>query len=164
MQNGNKMQKEPITVNGLKKLKEELVYLKEKKRPKIVAAIAEARSHGDLKENAEYHAAKEQQSHNEGRVEEINDVIARANVIDITTFSNDGKIIFGSTVDLENLDTGEKLEYKIVGRDEADLKKKLIYYKSPIGQGLIGKNKNDLVEIKTPAGEKNFAINDVKYI
>ena len=164
MQNGNKMQKEPITVNGLKKLKEELVYLKEKKRPEIVAAISEARSHGDLKENAEYHAAKEQQSHNEGRVEEINDVIARANVIDITTFSNDGKIIFGSTVDLENLDTGEKLEYKIVGRDEADLKKKLIYYKSPIGQGLIGKNKNDLVEIKTPAGEKNFAINDVKYI
>ena len=164
MQNGNKMQKEPITVNGLKKLKEELVYLKEKKRPEIVAAIAEARSHGDLKENAEYHAAKEQQSHNEGRVEEINDVIARANVIDITTFSNDGKIIFGSTVDLENLDTGEKLEYKIVGRDEADLKKKLIYYKSPIGQGLIGKNKKDLVEIKTPAGEKNFAINDVKYI
>ena len=164
MQNGNKMQKEPITVNGLKKLKEELVYLKEKKRPEIVAAIAEARSHGDLKENAEYHAAKEQQSHNEGRVEEINDIIARANVIDITTFSNDGKIIFGSTVDLENLDTGEKLEYKIVGRDEADLKKKLIYYKSPIGQGLIGKNKNDLVEIKTPAGEKNFTINDVKYI
>ena len=164
MQNGNKMQKEPITVNGLKKLKEELVYLKEKKRPEIVAAIAEARSHGDLKENAEYHAAKEQQSHNEGRVEEINVIIARANVIDITTFSNDGKIIFGSTVDLENLDTGEKLEYKIVGKDEADLKKKLIYYKSPIGQGLIGKNKNDLVEIKTPAGEKNFAINDVKYI
>ena len=164
MQNGNKMQKEPITVNGLKKLKEELVYLKEKKRPEIVAAIAEARSHGDLKENAEYHAAKEQQSHNEGRVEEINDIIARANVIDITTFSNDGKIIFGSTVDLKNLDTGEKLEYKIVGKDEADLKKKLIYYKSPIGQGLIGKNKNDLVEIKTPAGEKNFAINDVKYI
>ena len=164
MQNGNKMQKEPVTVNGLKKLKEELVYLKEKKRPEIVAAIAEARSHGDLKENAEYHAAKEQQSHNEGRVEEINDIIARANVIDITTFSNDGKIIFGSTVDLENLDTGEKLEYKIVGKYEADLKKKLIYYKSPIGQGLIGKNKNDLVEIKTPAGEKNFAINDVKYI
>jgi len=164
MQNGNKMQKEPITVNGLKKLKEELVYLKEKKRPEIVAAIAEARSHGDLKENAEYHAAKEQQSHNEGRVEEINDIIARANVIDITTFSNDGKIIFGSTVDLENLDTGEKLEYKIVGKDEADLKKKLIYCKSPIGQGLIGKNKNDLVEIKTPAGEKKFAINDVKYI
>ena len=118
------MEKEPITVNGLNKLKEELIYLKEKKRPEIVAAISEARSHGDLKENAEYHAAKEQQSHNEGRIAKINDSIARANVIDVTKFSNDSKIIFGSTVDLENLDTGEKLEYKIVGRDEADLKKK----------------------------------------
>ena len=135
MQNGNKMEKEPITVNSLNKLKEELIYLKEKKRPEIVAAISEARSHGDLKENAEYHAAKEQQSHNEGRIEEINDIIARANVIDVTKFSNDGKIIFGSTVNLENLDTGENLEYKIVGKDEADLKKKLIYYKSPIGKG-----------------------------
>ena len=158
------MEKEPITVNGLNKLKEELIYLKEKKRPEIVAAISEARSHGDLKENAEYHAAKEQQSHNEGRIEEINDSIARANVIDETKFSNDSKINFGSTVDLENLDTGEKLKYKIVGRDEADLKKKLIYYKSPIGKGLIGKNKNDLVEITTPAGVKNFEIKDVKYI
>ena len=158
------MEKEPITVNGLNKLKEELIYLKEKKRPEIVAAISEARSHGDLKENAEYHAAKEQQSHNEGRIEEINDIIARANVIDVTKFSNDGKIIFGSTVNLENLDTGENLEYKIVGKDEADLKKKLIYYKSPIGKGLIGKNKNNLVEINTPAGVKNFEIKDVKYI
>ena len=164
MQNGNEMEKEPITVNGLNKLKEELIYLKEKKRPKIVAAISEARSHGDLKENAEYHSAKEQQSHNEGRIEEINDIIARANVIDVTKFSNDGKIIFGSTVNLENLDTGENLEYKIVGKDEADLKKKLIYYKSPIGKGLIGKNKNNLVEINTPAGVKNFEIKDVKYI
>ena len=158
------MEKEPITVNGLNKLKEELIYLKEKKRPEIVAAISEARSHGDLKENAEYHAAKEQQSHNEGRIAKINDSIARANVIDVTKFSNDSKIIFGSTVDLENLDTGEKLEYKIVGRDEADLKKKLIYCKSPIGKGLIVKNKNDLVEITTPAGVKNFEIKDVKYI
>jgi len=164
MQNGNEMEKEPITIKGLNKLKEELIYLKEKKRPEIVAAIAEARSHGDLKENAEYHAAKEQQSHNEGRVQEINDIIARANVIDVTKLSNDGKIIFGSTVYLENLDTREKLEYKIVGKDEADLKKKLIYYKSPIGKGLIGKNKNDLVEINTPAGLKNFEIKDVKYI
>ena len=164
MQNGNEMEKEPITIKGLNKLKEELIYLKEKKRPKIIAAIAEARSHGDLKENAEYHAAKEQQSHNEGRVQEINDIIARANVIDVTKLSNDGKIIFGSTVYLENLDTREKLAYKIVGKDEADLKKKLIYYKSPIGKGLIGKNKNALVEINTPAGLKNFEIKDVKYI
>jgi len=164
MQNGNKMEKEPITIIGLKNLKEELVFLKEKKRPEIVTAIAEARSHGDLKENAEYHAAKEQQSHNEGRIEAINDIIARANVIDVTKLSNDGRIIFGSTVYLENLDTGEKLEYKIVGKDEADLKKKLIFFKSPIGKGLIGKNKNDLIEISTPSGIKNFEIKDVKYI
>ena len=158
------MDKEPITVEGLKKLKDELIFLKGKKRPEIVSAIAEARSHGDLKENAEYHAAKEQQSLNEGRIEQINDIIARANVIDVTKMSNDGKIIFGSTVYLENLDTGEKIEYKIVGKDEADLKKKLIYFQSPVGKGLIGKNKSDLAEIKTPSGIKNFEIKDVKYI
>jgi len=158
------MDKEPITINGLEKLKEELVFLKEKKRPEIVAAIAEARSHGDLKENAEYHAAKEEQSHNEGRITEINDIIARANVIDVTKLNNEGKVIFGSTVFLENLDTGEKINYKIVGKDEADLKKKLLYFQSPIGKGLIGKSKKDLVEISTPAGTKNFEIIDVKYI
>ena len=164
MHNGNKMDKEPITISGLKKLKEELTFLKETKRPEIVSAIAEARSHGDLKENAEYHAAKEQQSHSEGRIQEINDIIARANVIDVTNLSNDGKIIFGSTVYLENLDTGEKIKYKIVGKDEADLKNKLLYFKSPVGKGLIGKNKNDLVEVNTPAGVKSFEIKDVKYI
>ena len=158
------MDKEPITVTGLEKLKEELVFLKEKKRPEIIAAIAEARSHGDLKENAEYHAAKEQQSHNEGRIQEIEDLIARANVIDVTKINNDGKVIFGSTVYLQNLDTNEKINYKLVGKDEADLKKKLIFFQSPIGKGLIGKNKNDLVEITTPAGVKNFEIIEVKYI
>ena len=158
------MNKEPITLNGLNNLKKELIFLKEKKRPKIVAAIAEARSHGDLKENAEYHAAKEEQSHNEGRITEINDIIARANVIDVTKLNNDGKVIFGSTVFLEDLDNGDKINYKIVGKDEADLKQKLIYYQSPIGKGLIGKNKNDLVEIKTPAGVKKFEIKNVEYI
>ena len=158
------MDKEPITIQGLEKLKEELVFLKEKKRPEIVSAIAEARSHGDLKENAEYHAAKEQQSHNEGRIQEINDIIARANVIDVTKITNDAKVIFGSTVYLVNLDTDEKIDYKIVGKDEADLKKKLIYFKSPIGKGLIGKNKGDLVEVNAPSGVKNFEIKDVKYI
>ena len=158
------MNKEPITVSGLEKLKEELTFLKEKKRPEIVAAIAEARSHGDLKENAEYHAAKEQQSHNEGRIQEIENLIARANVIDVTNIKNDGKVIFGSTVYLQNLDTNEKIEYKLVAKDEADLKKKLIFFQSPIGKGLIGKKKNDLVEIHTPAGIKNFEIIDVKYI
>ena len=158
------MDKEPITLNGLENLKKELINLKEKKRPQIVAAIAEARSHGDLKENAEYHAAKEEQSHNEGRIAELNDIIARANVIDVTKINNEGKIIFGSTVFLKNLDTGEKINYKIVGKDEADLKQKLIFFQSPIGKGLIGKNKKDLVEINTPAGVKNFEIIDVKYI
>ncbi|RPG99260.1 MAG: transcription elongation factor GreA [Candidatus Pelagibacter sp. TMED118] len=158
------MNKEPVTIKGLDKLREELTYLKEKKRPEIVEAISEARSHGDLKENAEYHAAKEQQSHNEGRIQEIEDTIARANVIDVSKISNVGKVIFGSTVFLENLDTGEMINYKIVGKDEADLKSKLIYFQSPIGRGLIGKNKNDLVEIKTPSGIKNFEIKEVKYI
>ncbi len=158
------MEKEPITVTGLEKLKEELIALKEKKRPIIVAAIAEARSHGDLKENAEYHAAKEQQAHNEGRIQEIEDLIARANVIDVTKINNDGKVIFGSTVYLQNLDTSEKIDYKLVSKDEADLKEKLIYFQSPIGKGLIGKNKSDLVIIKTPAGIKKIEIIDVKYI
>ena len=146
------MEKEPITTQGLEKLKQELKFLKEEKRPEIISAIAEARSHGDLKENAEYHAAKEQQSHNEGRIQEIENSIATANVIDVTKLNNNGKVIFGSTVFLQNLDTNEKIEYKIVGKDEADLKQKLIYFKSPIGKGLIGKNKGDLVEVNTPAG------------
>ena len=158
------MDKEPITVKGIENLKKELIFLKEKKRPEIGTAIAEARSHGDLKENAEYHAAKEQQSHNEGRIQEIEDLIARANVIDVTKINNDGKVIFGSTVYLKNLDTNEKINYKLVGKDEADLEKKLIFFQSPIGKGLIGKKKNDLVEISTPAGVKNFEITDVKYI
>ncbi len=158
------MDKEPITIKGLEKIKDELIFLKEKKRPEIVAAISEARSHGDLKENAEYHAAKEQQSHNEGRIQEIESIIARANVIDVTKINNDGKVIFGSTVFLQNLDTNEKIDYKIVGKDEADLKEKLLYFKSPIGKGLIGKNKGDLVEVSAPAGVKNFEIINVEYI
>ncbi len=158
------MSKEPVTVNGLKKLSEELIILKEKKRPEIVNSISEARSHGDLKENAEYHAAKEQQSLNEGRIQEIEDVIARANVIDVTKIENLGKVIFGSTVHLNDLDSDEKLIYKIVGKDEANIKEKLIYFQSPIGKGLIGKIKGDFVEIKTPSGIKNFEIVDVKYI
>ena len=123
MQNGNDMDKEPITLNGLNKLKEELIFLKEKKRPEIVAAIAEARSHGDLKENAEYHAAKEEQSHNEGRITEINDIIARANVIDVTKIENNGKVIFGSTVKVQDLETDKKISYRLVSQDEADIKK-----------------------------------------
>ena len=158
------VEKVPMTAGGHVSLEQELKHLKHVMRPSIIKAIEEARAHGDLSENAEYHAAKEQQGLIEGRVVAINDIIARANVIDVTKMSNDGKVIFGSTVDLENLDTGEKIAYKIVGKDEADLQKKLIFFQSPIGRGLIGKNKNDLVEIKTPAGVKNFEIKDVKYV
>ena len=158
------MDKEPITLQGLEKIKKELVFLKEKKRPKIVSSIAEARSHGDLKENAEYHAAKEQQSHNEGRIVEINDIIARANVIDITKIENNGKVIFGSTVELINIATNEKKIYRIVGKDEANIKENLIYFRSPLAKGLIGKNKNDIAQLISPAGEKKFKIKDVKYI
>ncbi|MAW17665.1 MAG: transcription elongation factor GreA [Pelagibacteraceae bacterium] len=158
------MDKEPITIKGLENLKSELENLKNVQRPKIVAAIAEARSHGDLKENAEYHAAKEQQGLVEGRVLVINDLIARANVIDVTKIDNNGKVIFGSTVKVKDLDTNKQIMYRIVGQDEADISKNLIFYKSPIGKALIGKNKDDLVSVTTPSGERNLEITDVKYI
>ena len=158
------MDKEPITVIGLKNLKSELEDLKNFQRPKIVEAIAEARSHGDLKENAEYHAAKEQQALIESRVIAINDLIARANVIDVTKIDNDGKVIFGSTVKVQDLESNKEISYKLVGQDEADISKNLIFYKSPIGKALIGKNKNDIVNVNTPSGEKNLEIKDVKYI
>ena len=158
------MDKEPITVNGLQNLKSELEDLKNNQRPKVVEAIAEARSHGDLKENAEYHAAKEQQALIESRVVAINDLIARANVIDVTKIENNGKVIFGSTVKLQDLGSNKKISYKLVGQDEADIKKNLIFYKSPIGKALIGKNKNEMISVDTPSGEKNFEILDVEYI
>ena len=158
------MEKEPITIEGLKKLKVELEELKNVKRPKIVEAIAEARGHGDLKENAEYHAAKEEQAKIEGRIISINDSIARANVIDVTALEKKDSVIFGSTVELKDLENNEKKTYKIVGKDEADLKKNLIYFRSPIGKELIGKNKKDLITVKPPSGEKNFEIIEVKYI
>tara|TARA_Y100000590_G_scaffold285420_1_gene321225 strand:+ start:1016 stop:1492 length:477 start_codon:yes stop_codon:yes gene_type:complete len=158
------MEKEPITSEGLVKIKTELEELKKIKRPKIIAAIAEARGHGDLKENAEYHAAKEEQSKIEGRIIEINDLIARANVIDITKIEKKDKVIFGSTVSLIDLNNKEKKTYKIVGKDEADVTKNYIYFRSPIGKALIGKNKKDMVVVNTPSGEKNFEIEEVKYI
>ena len=158
------MNKEPITVNGLENLKTELDELKNVKRPKVVAAIAEARSHGDLKENAEYHAAKEQQAQMESRVIEIDDIIARANVIDVTKIENNGNVIFGSTVTVQDLEINKKKTYKIVGKDEADIYKNLIYFKSPIGKGLIGKSVKDVVVVKTPSGEKNFEILNIQYI
>ena len=158
------MDKEPITINGLQNLKAELEDLKNIQRPKIVEAIAEARSHGDLKENAEYHAAKEQQALIESRVIAINDLIARANVIDVTKIENNGKVIFGATVKLQDLDANKKISYKLVGQDEADINKNLIFFKSPIGKALIGKNKNEMVTVSTPSGQKNFEILEVEYI
>ena len=158
------MNKEPITVTGLEDLKSELVNLKNIQRPKIVEAIAEARSHGDLKENAEYHAAKEQQALIESRVIAINDLIARANVIDVTKIENDGKVIFGSTVKVKDLETNKKITYRLVGQDEADIKKNLVFFRSPIGKSFIGKDKGDMVAVNTPSGERNFEILSVEYI
>ena len=158
------MEKEPITINGLKDLKTELENLKNVQRPKIVEAIAEARSHGDLKENAEYHAAKEQQAIIESRVIAINDLIARANVIDVTKIENNGKVIFGSTVKVLDLETNKKISYRQVGQDEADIKKNQIFFKSPIGKSLIGKDTGDMISVVTPSGERNFEILEVEYI
>tara|TARA_B100000212_G_scaffold323434_1_gene283516 strand:+ start:294 stop:782 length:489 start_codon:yes stop_codon:yes gene_type:complete len=158
------MEKEPITLNGLQNLKNELEDLKNVQRPKIVEAIAEARSHGDLKENAEYHAAKEQQALIESRVIAINDLIARANVIDVTKIDNNGKVIFGSTVKVQDLDNNKNITYRLVGQDEADIKKNLIFFKSPIGKSLIGKNEGEMISVNTPSGERNFEILKVEYI
>ena len=158
------MDKQPVTINGLNKIKAELNDRKNNIRPKIVQAIAEARSHGDLKENAEYHAAKEEQGLNEKRIQELETTIATANVIDVTILEKKNKVIFGSTIVVKDLETEKINKYKIVGKDEADVKNGLIYYQSPMGRGFIGKNKGEFVEIKTPSGDKNFEITDVQYI
>ena len=158
------MDKQPITVSGLEKIKLELDDRKSKVRPKIVQAISEARSHGDLKENAEYHAAKEEQGLNEKRIQELETAIATANVIDVTKYKKDDKVIFGATIIVKDLETEKESKYKIVGKDEADVKNGLIFYQSPMGQGFIGRNKGEFVEIKTPSGDKNFEISDVQYI
>ena len=153
----------PVTAEGSERLKAELKDLKYVKRPIVVEAIAVARDHGDLKENAEYHAAKEQQAQTESRVIEINDVIARANVIDVTKIENNGNVIFGSTVTVQDLKINKKKTYKIVGKDEADISKNLIYFKSPIGRALIGKSVGDALIVETPSGKKNLEILDVQY-
>ena len=158
------MEKQPITINGLNKIKLELYERKNNIRPKIVQAISEARSHGDLKENAEYHAAKEEQGLNEKRIQELETTIATANVIDVTKLEKKDKVIFGSTIVVKDLESEKESKYKIVGKDEADVKGGLIYYQSPMGRGFIGKNKGEFVEIKTPSGDKNFEITDVQYI
>ncbi|WP_430458491.1 transcription elongation factor GreA [Rheinheimera sp.] len=154
----------PMTVQGAQRLRDELHELKTVKRPAIIEAIADAREHGDLKENAEYHAAREAQGFCEGRIQDIEGKLANAQIIDITKLTNNGKVIFGSTVTILNLDSEEEVTYKIVGDDEADIKNNLISVNSPIARGLIGKQQDDVVNITTPSGVVEFEITDVKYL
>lgn len=158
------MKQIPMTVRGAELLREELDFLKNVRRPEIIKAIAEAREHGDLKENAEYHAAREQQGFCEGRIQEIEGKLANSQVIDVTKLPNNGKVIFGATVVLVNTDTEEEITYKIVGDDEADIKSALISVNSPIARGLIGKEIDDTVNIVTPGGNVEFEIIEVNYI
>ncbi len=158
------MSQYPMTAKGAELLRQELHELKSVKRPEIIASIAEAREHGDLKENAEYHAAREQQSFCEGRIQDIEGKLSNAQIIDVTKMPNNGKVIFGATVTILNLDTDKETTYRIVGDDEADIKSNLISVNSPIARGLIGKELDDVVNIQTPAGPVEFEISAVEYI
>lgn len=158
------MNKVPITIKGLQKMREELHELKSVARPRVIAAIAEARAHGDLKENAEYAAAKNQQSFIEGRIADLEGKISNAQVIDISTVNAQGKVVFGATVDLVNEETGEEVTYQIVGDDEADIKTGMISISSPIARALIGKEEGDIAVVQTPSGNKEYEIVAVRYI
>lgn len=158
------MNKVPLTVAGAQKLRDELEDLKMVVRPRIIKAIAEAREHGDLKENAEYHAAREQQSFAEGRIAEIESKLSNAQVIDVTKLDANGKVVFGSTVEIEDLDAGKVVTYQIVGEDEADIKAGRISVASPIARALIGKEVEDVVIVKAPGGDIEYEILAVKYI
>ena len=158
------MNKVPMTVEGEKALREEVERLKKVDRPRISQAIAEAREHGDLKENAEYHAAREQQSFCEGRIQEIEYRLSNAQVIDITTVPHSGRVIFGSTIDLTNVDDGSVVAYRIVGEDEADVKQNLISVSSPIARALIGKNEGDEIVVKAPGGDVCYEIDQVSHV
>lgn len=158
------MNKVPMTVEGAERLREELNELKSVTRPKISAAIAEAREHGDLKENAEYHAAREQQSFCEGRIKEIESKLADSEVIDVTKIEPSGRVIFGTTVTLYNLDTEESVTYQIVGEDEADVPAGKISVISPIARALMGKNEGDEVVVKAPAGDIEYEIESVEHL
>ncbi len=153
-----------MTLRGAEALREELRHRKSELRPKIIAAIDEARSHGDLRENAEYHASREQHGFNEGRISEIEAKLADAQIVDVTTLPKSGRIVFGTTIDLADTDSGDELRYQIVGEDEADIKKGLISVNSPIARALIGKNAGDVVQVKTPGGTREFEIIKVQYL
>ena len=154
----------PLTKRGAEKLKEELQRLKTKDRPAVIAAIAEARSHGDLSENAEYDAAKDRQGFIEGRIKEVEGKLAAAQIIDPSALDAGGKVVFGATVELEDEDSGDQVTYQIVGEDEADLKHGLINISSPIARALIGKEKGDTAEVQAPGGVKHYEVIGVKYI
>jgi len=158
------MSQYPMTARGANLLRDELNELKTKTRPRIIADIADAREHGDLKENAEYHAAREQQSFCEGRIQDIEGKLSNAQIIDVTKMDNNGKVIFGTTVTILNVDNEEETTYRIVGDDEADIKNNLISVNSPIARGLIGKQLDDMVTIKTPAGAVEVEIIEVEYV
>jgi transcription elongation factor GreA len=158
------MSKVPLTNRGAEKLRQELDRLKKVERPKVIKAIAEARSHGDLKENAEYHAAREQQGFIEGRIKDIEGKLSHAHIIDVTKLHASGKVVFGSTVDVLELDNEEEHTFQIVGEDEADFKHGLISVSSPIARGLIGKVEGDVAEIQVPGGLREFEILDVRYV
>ncbi len=158
------MNRTPLTVRGAEALRSELKDLKNVQRPRVVEAIAEARAHGDLKENAEYHAAREQQGFIEGRIAEIESKLAGAQVIDVTKLPANGKVVFGVTVDLEDVDSGDTLTYQIVGEDEADIKQGRISINSPIARALIGKEEGDEVDVVVPGGNRSLEIVEVKYI
>ena len=158
------MQKVPLTARGAEKLREELTHLKSVVRPRITESIAEARAHGDLKENAEYHAAREQQSFTEGRIKEIESKLSNCQVIDVTQVNAHGKVVFGATVDLADAETGDELTYQIVGEDEADIKKGMISITSPIARALIGKREGDVATVHTPGGVREFDICEVRSI
>jgi transcription elongation factor GreA len=157
------MSKVPLTAAGADKLRLELNELKSVRRPRVIQAIAEARAHGDLKENAEYHAAREQQGFIEGRIKDIEGKLSNAQVIDVATVNAAGKVVFGATVELKDLDSEERLSYRIVGEDEADIRSGLISYTSPIARALVGKLEGDEVIAKTPAGERALEITAVRY-
>jgi transcription elongation factor GreA len=154
----------PITLRGAEALRVELRKLKSEARPNVIKAIAEARAHGDLSENAEYHAAREQQGFIEGRIQELEGKLGNAEIIDVTQIPNQGKVIFGATVDLEDEDSGAKVTYQIVGEDEADIKISRISFGSPIARALVGKAEGDAVEVVTPGGKRNYEIIAVRYV
>ncbi len=157
------MHKEPLTVEGADRLKQELQQLKTVDRPRVIAAIAEAREHGDLKENAEYHAAREQQGFIEGRIKDIEAKLGNAQIIDVTKMQNNGKVIFGATVELMAIDDESSVTYKIVGLDEADIEHGKISYSSPIARALIGKEEGDIAQVKAPGGVVEYEIVEVRY-